>query len=184
MWSGVCCVWFVVLALLFQRLFSSRQNTFGLTAATRMLAAATRLARGLGGAAVPMRNAGCCHWFAPSAGGDEIWQVDVSTIKYGRGALRELGQDAEMQNMKKVAIFTDKHQRNLPHLKTATEALEKQKIEYTVFDEVTCEPTSTSFMNAAKFASVCILPFPLSFPFSLPFPRLTLTPHHVAGVCL
>lgn len=119
-----------------------------------------RVARGIAAAknvAVPKRNAGCCHWFAPAVGGDEIWQVDVSTIKYGRGALREVGQDAEMQRMTKVAIFTDRHQRDLPHLKTATDALEKSNIQYTIYDEVTCEPTSTSFMQAAKFASVCFL---------------------------
>jgi alcohol dehydrogenase class IV len=97
---------------------------------------------------------GCCHWFAPSPGGDNIWQVDTANLKYGRGALRELGQDAEMLNLKKVALFTDKNQRNLPHLHEAVEALQKQNIQVTIFDEISVEPTSTSFKHATKFAEV------------------------------
>ena len=37
---------------------------------------------------------GCCHYYAPSEGGDEAFSVDMSAITFGRGVLKEAGGHA------------------------------------------------------------------------------------------
>jgi len=96
---------------------------------------------------------GCCHWFQPETGKENIWQIDMSTIKYGNGALKELGMDANQLGMKTVAFFTDKYQRELDHVQTAIKALESCCDSVVVYDDVQIEPTDNSLRDAIKFAS-------------------------------
>ena len=47
-------------------------------------------------------------YFAPGEG-ETVFSVSASPIKFGPGALRELGADAQTLGMKRVALFVDEH---------------------------------------------------------------------------
>ena len=47
---------------------------------------------------------GCCHYFAPSAGGDSAFSVDVSAITFGPGVLAEAGDHVRARGIKRVAL--------------------------------------------------------------------------------
>ena len=46
-------------------------------------------------------------YFQPTAEGDTILSVESSKIKFGFGALEEVGVDARSLEMTRVAIYTD-----------------------------------------------------------------------------
>ena len=50
---------------------------------------------------------GCCHHYQFSAGGDDLFTVDVNRIRFGPGALRELGTEVALEGVKNAAVFTD-----------------------------------------------------------------------------
>ena len=50
---------------------------------------------------------GCCHHYQFSAGGDDLFMVDVNRIRFGPGALRELGSAVALEGVKNAAVFTD-----------------------------------------------------------------------------
>lgn len=54
--------------------------------------------------------------------------------------------------VKKLAVFTDQGLLNLPVMKTVRESLEKQNINFHVYDRVTVEPTDVSFKEAIDWA--------------------------------
>jgi len=77
-----------------------------------------------------------------------------TSFKFGRKVVeKELGEEAKNLKMKKIALFTDKNVRHLPIFKDAEESLKKAGIQYTVYDEVTVEPTDASFQQASQFAT-------------------------------
>ncbi len=96
---------------------------------------------------------GCCHFYAPSEGGDRAFAVDVSAIVFGAGALAEAGDHARALGMTRVALFTDKGLARLPHPETVRASLVAAGIDVAVYDEVHVEPTDRSFMDAARFAA-------------------------------
>ncbi len=51
---------------------------------------------------------GCCHYYAPSAGGDTAFSIDISAITFGLGVLSELGDHARARGIERVALMTDK----------------------------------------------------------------------------
>ncbi len=94
----------------------------------------------------------CCHYFAPSEGGDEAFSIDASTITFGPGVLREAGDHAASMGIKRAALMTDKVMAGLEHLAVVKAALEGAGIDVVVYDEVRVEPTDESFMAATRFA--------------------------------
>ena len=46
-------------------------------------------------------------YFAPSPEGDDAFSVEAPKIKFGIGALDEIGADARALGMSRVALFTD-----------------------------------------------------------------------------
>ena len=50
---------------------------------------------------------GCCHHYQFNAGGDDLFTVDVNRIRFGPGALRELGAEVALEGVKNAAVFTD-----------------------------------------------------------------------------
>ncbi|MGC2856418.1 hydroxyacid-oxoacid transhydrogenase [Novispirillum sp. DQ9] len=83
---------------------------------------------------------------------ETIFTVDPVALKYGAGALRELGADATAAGMRRVLLVTDPTLAALPPVATATEALKAAGLEVVIFDRVRIEPTDTSFREAAAFA--------------------------------
>ena len=98
---------------------------------------------------------GCCHYFAPSAGGDSAFSVDVSAIVFGPGVLAEAGDHVAARGIKRVALMTDKVMAGLEHLVTLRESLAGAGLDVVLYDEVRVEPTDQSFLAAAAFAREC-----------------------------
>ncbi len=84
--------------------------------------------------------------------GETVFSVNASAIKFGAGALRELGADAQALGMKRVALFVDAHVLVSEPGETALRSLRGSGLEVAVFDQARYEPNSDSFEAAAKFA--------------------------------
>ena len=95
----------------------------------------------------------CCHYFAPSDGGDTAFSVDASAITFGPGVLSEAGDHAAALGMRRVALMTDKVLAALPHVAIVRDSLAAAGLDVVLYDEVRVEPTDESFLAAARFAS-------------------------------
>ena len=84
--------------------------------------------------------------------GETVFAVSASPIKFGAGALSELGADARALEMKRVALFADPHVVNSVPGETALASLRAAGVDFAVYDRARCEPDSDSFEDAAKFA--------------------------------
>lgn len=92
---------------------------------------------------------------ATSSAGPEletVFTVDPVPLKYGHGALAEIGEDAKAMGMTRVALFTDRTVGALECVATARKALESAGLEVLLYDAVRVEPTDQSFMDAATWA--------------------------------
>ena len=85
--------------------------------------------------------------------GESIFTVPASTIKFGPGALGELGDDARRLGITRAALFTDEHVVETESMKTALDSLTAAGVDVVVFDAVKVEPTDASFIEAANFAA-------------------------------
>jgi len=94
----------------------------------------------------------CCAGYPFAEGGDTTFEVDASRIKYGSGALREVGADARDLGMKRVALVTDRGVAKLPFFETVRRSLLDAGCDVVTFDEVRVEPTDRSFADAIEFA--------------------------------
>jgi hydroxyacid-oxoacid transhydrogenase len=83
---------------------------------------------------------------------ETILEVEAPRVKFGRGAIRELGAEAAALGMRRVALFTDRHLAKLPLLDAARASLRAAGLDVAEFDAVRIEPTDTSFREAAAFA--------------------------------
>jgi len=84
--------------------------------------------------------------------GETVFSVSSSPIKFGPGALRELGADAQALGMKRVALFVDPHVLASAPGDTALGSLRAAGLEVGVYEQARCEPNSDSFEAAAAFA--------------------------------
>ena len=76
----------------------------------------------------------------------------TSAIRFGPGVTREVGAELGDNGKRHVLVFTDANVRVLPPVATVLESLERQKIRFSVFDQVRVEPTDESFREAASAA--------------------------------
>jgi alcohol dehydrogenase class IV len=83
---------------------------------------------------------------------ETILDIEAPRVKFGRGAIAELGAEATALGLRRVALFTDPHVARLPILAAAQQSLTDAGIEVALFDEVRIEPTDASFRAAAEFA--------------------------------
>ena len=91
-------------------------------------------------------------YFAPTPDGDDAFTVEAPKIKFGIGALDEIGADAKALGMSRVALFTDPVVAGLEIFGVARDALAGEGLDVVVFDAVEIEPTDRSFKAAAAFA--------------------------------
>ena len=96
---------------------------------------------------------GCCHYYAPTEGGDTAFMVDTSTIVFGPGVLAEVGDHARALGMRRAALFTDAGLAGLAHVAIVRRALEDAGVDVALYDAVRVEPTDESFLAAARFAA-------------------------------
>ncbi len=90
-------------------------------------------------------------YYTPSPGGDTIFTIDPRPIKFGPGAINEIGADARGLGVSRVAVFTDKSVIELAPTQAAIAELKVAGVDRVVYDETTVEPTDQSFLAAAKF---------------------------------
>ena len=96
----------------------------------------------------------CCHnYYLATEGGESVFAVDISSITFGHGVLKEAGEHAKALGMSRVALFTDKRLASLPYVAQVRDALKAAGLDLVIYDEVKVEPTDQSFIAAARFAS-------------------------------
>ena len=84
--------------------------------------------------------------------GETVFSVNAAPIKFGVGALGEVGADARTLGMSRVALFVDPHVLASVAGETALGALRAAGLDVAVYDQARCEPNSESFEAAAAFA--------------------------------
>lgn len=90
-------------------------------------------------------------FFAPGEG-ETVFSVASSPIKFGAGALRELGDDAVALGLKRVALYADTHVLSGPCGDTALRSLRAAGVDVATYDRCRFEPNAASFEDAAAFA--------------------------------
>ena len=92
-------------------------------------------------------------YFTNKKGCDRIFSVESPKIKFGRGSLKEIGDDARALGMTRVAVFTDPKVAQLESVSIVAESLKSKGLDSVVYDQVAVEPTDISFKQGSKFAS-------------------------------
>jgi alcohol dehydrogenase class IV len=83
---------------------------------------------------------------------ETVLEIEAPRVKFGRGAIEELGAEAAALGLRRVALFTDARLGRLPFVARARGSLEAAGVEVAFFDDVRIEPTAGSFRAAAAFA--------------------------------
>ena len=91
-------------------------------------------------------------YFDPAPGGDISFTVEAPKLKFGIGALREVGADAKALGMTRIALYTDPRVAKLEAVDTVVKAIRAAGLNVEVFDRVEVEPTDRSFKASAAFA--------------------------------
>ncbi len=66
-------------------------------------------------------------YFTNKKGGDRIFSVEAPKIKFGRGSLNEIGDDAMALKMTRVAVFTDPKVAKLEPVSIVVESLNSKE---------------------------------------------------------
>ncbi|MBT4890294.1 MAG: iron-containing alcohol dehydrogenase, partial [Rhodospirillales bacterium] len=85
-------------------------------------------------------------------GGETVYTVSASAMKFGVGALKEVGDDAKSLGMKRVAVYTDQNISSTPSTSILMDALRGAGLEVELFDRCHVEPTDISIEEATQFA--------------------------------
>lgn len=72
------------------------------------------------------------------------FEMSASSIRFGPGCTKEVGMDFKNLGAKKVCVVTDAHVSKLDAMAQAREGLEREGIEFTVFDRTMVEPKDSS----------------------------------------
>jgi hydroxyacid-oxoacid transhydrogenase len=78
--------------------------------------------------------------------------MDTSSIKYGRGATREVGHDMKALDARRVMVVTDPNLSTSAPVTATLESLRAAGIDAVLYDRVRIEPTDGSFQDAIRFA--------------------------------
>ncbi|MGI8476426.1 MAG: hydroxyacid-oxoacid transhydrogenase, partial [Thermomicrobiales bacterium] len=79
--------------------------------------------------------------------------MDMSSIKFGAGATREVGSDMRAQGATRVLVLTDANLAAGRAVETAMRALKAEGLDTVLFDQVRVEPTDSSFRIAIDVAT-------------------------------
>lgn len=83
---------------------------------------------------------------------DYAFEIKCSTVRYGLGVTREVGQDLVNLGAKNVCVMTDPNVVSLNPMKAVLNSLARNGVNYEVYDQVRVEPTDSSFKDAINFA--------------------------------
>ena len=92
-------------------------------------------------------------YFTRRDGGEYAYTIDTTKLKFGVGAIGEVGEDAKALGMTRVALYTDPRVAKLEHVDIAARALRTAELDVEIYDQVAVEPTDRSFRAGTRFAS-------------------------------
>ena len=84
---------------------------------------------------------------------EAIFTMDTSSIKFGPGATREVGEDIQALGARRVMVVTDPRIARLEPVALALQSLRGAGVDAVLFDRVRVEPTDASFQEAIRFAT-------------------------------
>ncbi|KAG0246632.1 hydroxyacid-oxoacid transhydrogenase, mitochondrial-like protein [Mortierella sp. GBAus27b] len=80
------------------------------------------------------------------------FEMASSTMRFGEGVTREVGQDLANMKAQKVLVMTDPNIAKLPVMKTVVDSLKANNVPFVVYDKTRVEPSDQSFQDAIDFA--------------------------------
>jgi len=80
------------------------------------------------------------------------FEMSTSSIRFGIGVTREVGMDLAQLKVRRAMVVTDPNLVSLPPVATVLESLEKEGIQFSLFDRASVEPTDISMRAAIAFA--------------------------------
>ena len=83
---------------------------------------------------------------------DTAFEMAASNIRFGQGITRDVGMDLKDRGLERVMVLTDPNLQEMEPVQTALAAIEREGVEYALFDGVRVEPTDGSFKAAIAFA--------------------------------
>ena len=83
---------------------------------------------------------------------ETVLEVAAPRVKFGRGAIDEVGPEAAVLGLRRVALFTDRHLARLELLERARRSLHDAGVDVAEYTDVRIEPTDRSFHDASAFA--------------------------------
>lgn len=84
---------------------------------------------------------------------ETIFSIEHAAIRFGPGAIEDVGEEARTLGMSRVLLVTDARIRRLPFFETVRTSLHRAGIEVAVFDRTEVEPTDVSMLEAAQAAT-------------------------------
>jgi len=96
----------------------------------------------------------CSHHDHAAADHDYAFEMASSTMRFGEGVTREVGQDLANMHAKKVLVMTDPNIAKLPVMKTVIDSLTQNGVPFVVYDRTRAEPTDKSFQEAIEFTKL------------------------------
>jgi hydroxyacid-oxoacid transhydrogenase len=83
---------------------------------------------------------------------ENAFEMSASSIRFGPGVTREVGMDLAELKAKRAMVVTDPNLAELAPVAAVLESLEREKIQFELFDRVHVEPTDISMQEAIIFA--------------------------------
>ncbi len=83
---------------------------------------------------------------------ETAFTMDTSSIKFGPGVTREIGQDMARFGARRVMVVTDPYLAQSDAVSITLSALKQAGLDAVLFDQVRIEPTDESFQQAIEFA--------------------------------
>ena len=84
---------------------------------------------------------------------ETAFTMDTSSIKFGPGVTREIGNDMTALGAKRVMVVTDPRLAQLEPVAVVLNALRQEGIDAVLYDQTRVEPTDQSFKAAIDFAT-------------------------------
>ena len=69
----------------------------------------------------------------------------ASSIRFGPGCTKEVGMDFKNMGAKRVCVVTDTNVAKLDAMRQVVEALDREGVSYTIYDQVRVEPKDSSY---------------------------------------
>jgi hydroxyacid-oxoacid transhydrogenase len=80
------------------------------------------------------------------------FEMATANIRFGPGVTREVGMDLAELGAERVMVVTDSNVARLPPVETVLESLQRERVDFALFDRARVEPTDASFREAIEFA--------------------------------